>query len=89
MQEIADIDCANRPRVQYALRYQTYVYDVCYGADTVVEALMVQADLNSALAGAGFELRKWASNTSAVLQTVPLEFRVTKSSPRTFLAHCR
>jgi len=71
LQEIADVDSA--------LRYQTYVDDICYGADHVDEALAAQADLNFALAGAGLELRKWASNTDAVLQTVPIEFRVSKS----------
>lgn len=76
---IANADCAKLPRAQFALRYQTYVDDICYGADTVDEVLAAQADLNSALVGAGLELRKWASNTDAILQTVPIEFRVTKS----------
>jgi len=79
LQEIADVDCVDLPRAQSALRYQTYVDDICYGADHVDEALAAQADLNFALAGAGLELRKWASNTDAVLQTIPNEFRVSKS----------
>lgn len=74
LQETADVDCANIPRAQAALRYRTYVDDVCYGADTIDEALATQPDLNVAVAGAGLELRKWASITAAVLQTVPAEF---------------
>jgi len=79
LQEIADVDCRNSTRARDALRYQTYVDDICYGADTVGETLSIQAELMSILAGAGFELRKWTSNNDNVLQAVPEEFRVVKS----------
>lgn len=45
LQEVADTDCRNFPRVRDALRSQTYVEDVCYGADTIDKVLTVQAEL--------------------------------------------
>lgn len=80
LQEVADVNCRSSTRSCDALRHQTYVDEICYGADTAVEALSVQAELISVLAGAGFELCKWSSNTAAVLHAVPDEFRVTKST---------
>lgn len=62
-----------------ALRNQTYVDDICYGGDTVADVLSIQRDLISKLARTGFELRKWSSNTPAVLQTVPVDHRAVKS----------
>jgi len=56
---------------------QTYADDICYGADTVDYS--IQVELTAALNGAGFELRKLASNTAAVVPyAVPEEFRVIK-----------
>ncbi|XP_050064202.1 uncharacterized protein LOC126553053 [Aphis gossypii] len=80
LQEVADVDCHSFAHACDALRHQTYVDDICYGADTVNDVLSIQAELTSVLAGAGFELRKWASNTAPVLQAVPDEFRVIKST---------
>jgi len=80
LQEVADVDCRGSTSSCDALRHQTYVDDICYGADSAVDALTIQSELISVLAGAGFELRKWSSNTAAVLQAVPDEFRVSKST---------
>jgi hypothetical protein len=71
LQCIADNDCAQFPLVRDALCYQTYVDDICYGADNVASVLAVQSDLISVLARSGFELHKWSSNTPAVLQAIP------------------
>ncbi|CAI6349887.1 unnamed protein product [Macrosiphum euphorbiae] len=80
LQEVAEVDCHGSARVCDALRHQTYVDDICYGADTVDDALSIQVELTAVLNGAGFELRKWASNTAAVVHAVPEEFRVIKST---------
>lgn len=79
-QEVADVDCRGSARVCDALRHHTYVDDICYGADTVDNALSMQVELTAVLNGAGFELRKWASNTAAVVHAVLEEFRVIKST---------
>ncbi|XP_060873560.1 uncharacterized protein LOC132947314 [Metopolophium dirhodum] len=80
LQEVADVDCRGSARVCDALRHQTYVDDICYSADTVDDALSIQVELTAVLNSAGFELRKWASNTVAVVHAVPEEFRVIKST---------
>ncbi|CAI6373828.1 unnamed protein product [Macrosiphum euphorbiae] len=63
LQEVAEVDCHGSARVCDALRHQTYVDDICYGADTVDDALSIQVELTAVLNGAGFELRKWASKS--------------------------
>jgi len=68
---IASTDCDGFDRVRNALNYQTYVDDICVGADTIPDVLELQSDLISVLGRSGLELKKWASNTPAVLQAVP------------------
>lgn len=79
LQAIADSDGVSFPLVRDALCHHTYVDDICYGADSVTEVVAVQRDLNKVLARAGLELRKWASNTTAILHTVPADHRAVKS----------
>lgn len=68
---IASTDCDGFDRVRNALEYQTYVDDICDGADTITDVLKLQSDLISVLGKSGLQLKKWASNTRAVLQAVP------------------
>ncbi|XP_016661601.2 uncharacterized protein LOC107884315 [Acyrthosiphon pisum] len=51
-----------------------------FTTDILDDALSIQVELTAVLNGAGFELRKWASNTAAVVHAVPEEFRVIKST---------
>ncbi|KAL4125832.1 hypothetical protein QTP88_010072 [Uroleucon formosanum] len=76
LRAIADNDGESFPRVRDAICHQTYVDDICYGADTIA----VQSELNSVLARSGVELRKWSSNTPAILQAVPADHCVVKST---------
>ncbi|XP_065088817.1 uncharacterized protein LOC135710230 [Ochlerotatus camptorhynchus] len=48
-----------------------YVDDFLSGADTVEEATQLRSGVQSILASAGFELRKWSSNSSEVLSHIP------------------
>lgn len=80
LQAIADTDGVSFPRVRDALCHQTYVDDICYGADTLTDVVAVQSELTSVLAQSGFELRKWSSNTPDILHAVPAEHCVLKSS---------
>ncbi|KAL4127315.1 hypothetical protein QTP88_011490 [Uroleucon formosanum] len=73
---IASTDCDCLDSVRNALEYQTYVDDICDGADTISDVLKLQSDLVSVLSKSGLELKKWASNTPAVLQAVPAADRV-------------
>jgi len=75
LQSIAEQDCNNFLFVKEALLYQTYVDDICVGGDTEVDALSLQDGLIKVLNGAGMDLKKWASNTPAILDKVPFEDR--------------
>lgn len=81
LKHIAEHDCSNHPLVREAILYHTYVDDICVGADSENEALELQSDLITVLQGAGLELKKWASNTSSVLNTVSPEDRACGPLP--------
>ncbi|XP_058816696.1 uncharacterized protein LOC131679970 [Topomyia yanbarensis] len=49
----------------------TYVDDVLTGADSEEEAILLRQQLSTIFASGGFYLRKWASNSAAVLDGVP------------------
>lgn len=50
-----------------------YVDDVLIGADTSEEAVQLRKELSQVFSAGGFHLRKWASNSTEVLQGVPEE----------------
>ncbi|XP_060870209.1 uncharacterized protein LOC132944717 [Metopolophium dirhodum] len=79
LRDIADNDCTGFLEVQLGLREQTYVDDICLGADTEDELLTLQSNLCSVLKRAGLELKKWSSNTVSVLEAVSPEDRVMES----------
>jgi hypothetical protein len=58
-----------------------YVDDLLSGTSTVTEAIKLQQqDLSSLLQTAGFSLRKWASNHSKFLDTIPRELQETQQT---------
>lgn len=81
LQTIASDDCDNFELVRNALTRQTYVDDICDGADTMPNVLKLQSDLISVMHKAGLELKKWASNTPCVLEAVPAADRVCAPMP--------
>jgi len=81
LQTIAATDCENCESVRNALLRQTYVDDICTGADSVAEVLVLQSNLTQILKKSGFELKKWSSNTPAVLDAVPVDDRVSLPLP--------
>lgn len=72
---IADKDCNEFASVRAALTQQTYVDDICVGADTEQEVLILQSNLLTVLKGSGLELKKWSANTSSVLNAIPADSR--------------
>ncbi|KAL4104118.1 hypothetical protein QTP88_019431 [Uroleucon formosanum] len=58
LQTIASDDCDNFEFVRNALTRQTYVDDICDGADTMPSVLKLQSDLISVIHKAGLELKK-------------------------------
>jgi len=62
LKDIADNECQDFPEVQDGLRYQTYVDDICLGADTEELLSKVQSELIAVLGRSALELKKWSSN---------------------------
>ncbi|XP_055623360.1 uncharacterized protein LOC129766789 [Toxorhynchites rutilus septentrionalis] len=56
-----------------------YVDDFLSGADNEDEAVQLYFDVKSILASAGFELRKWNSNSSEVLSNIPANLKDDRS----------
>ena len=56
-----------------------YVDDVLDSCETVMEAKELRHQLSELVGDAGFKLRKWSSNKTAVIEDVLLEDRL--SSP--------
>lgn len=81
LQAIADEDCDGVGTVREALLRQTYVDDICVGADTEEEAMALQAQLISTLSRSGMELKKWSSNLQAILDAVPSASRSVLPTP--------
>jgi len=81
LKEIAVVYGQQYPLVQKALMYQTYMDDICTGADSIKEAQTLQDDLISILSQFGLELKKWASNSPQLLEKIPSEDRAAGSLP--------
>ncbi|KAL4141360.1 hypothetical protein QTP88_004012 [Uroleucon formosanum] len=77
LQSITSDDCIEFEWVRNALTRQTYVDDICDGADI----LKLQSDLICVLNKSGLELKKWPSNTPSVLDVVPAANRVHAPTP--------
>jgi len=81
LKAIALNDCTDYDDVRDALLNQTYVDDVCAGADSTTDVLKLQSDLISILSRAGLELKKWSSNEPDVLNAVPVDHCVSYPHP--------
>lgn len=73
LHDMADRRCTHSPAVQNAIRLQTYMDDICSGANSLKEAQELQQDLVQSLRSCGFELKKWSSNTPELLKGIPWE----------------
>ncbi|XP_045449986.1 uncharacterized protein LOC123658673 [Melitaea cinxia] len=78
LRTIRQLACDEGERLKLAaavLLNNVFVDDVITGADSEAQALLLQQELIAICATAGFELRKWHSNSQAVLAAVqPSEF---------------
>lgn len=73
LRHIADNDWDDVPDVGIALRHQTYMDDICVGADSLEAAKMLKTNLIITLARSGLSLKKWASNSPELLADLPTE----------------
>ncbi|KAL4083425.1 hypothetical protein QTP88_028741 [Uroleucon formosanum] len=72
---IADTECADQPDVKRALYNQTYMDDICVGAESLEAAKVLQSNLIQTLTRSSLQLRKWASNSSELLDHLNPEDR--------------
>jgi len=84
LKEIAIVHSQGYPQVQTALLSQTYMDDICTGADSVEDAQILQYNLTSMLNQFGLDLKKWASNSLELMKNIPLEDRAVGVGPLPF-----
>ncbi|XP_052561950.1 uncharacterized protein LOC120426986 [Culex pipiens pallens] len=78
--QLADDEGAQFPQASAAIKKHMYVDDFIGGAHTVDDAILLRSDLCKLLLKGGFQLRKWCSNSLAVLADIPSELLGTQSS---------
>ncbi|XP_062713282.1 uncharacterized protein LOC134290227 [Aedes albopictus] len=71
LKQIALDEGANYPAAAQAAIEDFYVDDLFSGANTVAEAIELREQMDAMLNSAGMQLRKWASNSPAVLVSIP------------------
>jgi hypothetical protein len=76
---LAEDNLLRHPKAAQVLSDDFYVDDLLSGTSTVQGAIEVR-ELSTLLDTAGFPLRKWASNNSAFLDTIPEERRETRQT---------
>ncbi|XP_062710724.1 uncharacterized protein LOC115256684 [Aedes albopictus] len=59
------------PEAAERIKNSTYVDDLTSGAKSVAEAIRLVKEINEIVESAGFTLRKWSSNSAAVLESLP------------------
>ena len=75
LRQLADDHRQEFPRAAKLVSTDFYVDDCLTGADSVSKAISVREKLNFLLGNARMTLRKWRSNSSELLATVPEELR--------------
>ena len=75
LQQLARDEEANYPQVTKIVLDDFYVDDFFSGADSVEEALTIQAEVMEMLESGGFLLRKWSSNDKQLLYHLPENLR--------------
>ncbi|XP_050532284.1 uncharacterized protein LOC126900516 [Daktulosphaira vitifoliae] len=78
--ELANVDGKLYPQAAEILLNDTFVDDIITGANSEKESLDYQAQLIKLCSLAHFELRKWASNSSQILQAVSENARAISPS---------
>ncbi|XP_045488936.1 uncharacterized protein LOC123690116 [Pieris rapae] len=69
--ELAERERLQFPRAADVLNSDVFVDDICTGAANEKEALILRDELIGILKAGGYELRKWVSNSQAVLAGLP------------------
>src|SRR5215475_4177927 len=80
LKKLAEDNLTSHPKAAQVLQHDFYVDDLLSGTSTLQEAVEVKQELSTLLDTAGFPLRKWASNNSNFLNTIPEELQETKQT---------
>jgi len=72
IKSIATTDCDGSEATRQVLLLQTYIDDICVGADSVDELMSFKTELISVLRRSSLELKKWLSNSTELIETVPV-----------------
>lgn len=80
LNECATLSANEYPDSSKAILRDMYVDDLITGAATEREAIERQQEISSILRSGGMDLRKWSSNSCAVLRNVPSTHRECKDS---------
>ena len=71
LQQVAEDHGGGHPIASQHIKQSFYVDDLLAGANTEEEAMELYSSLRSILSKAGFNLCKWRSNSTAVLNSIP------------------
>ncbi|CAI6350178.1 unnamed protein product [Macrosiphum euphorbiae] len=82
LHQLVEDEAKQYPEVRQVVREDMYVDDVATGSDSVENGLELQRNLSLVMGKGQFELRKWSSNSRALLEAVPSSHRQT--DPVTF-----
>ncbi|XP_036327148.1 uncharacterized protein LOC118739745 [Rhagoletis pomonella] len=73
LQQLAMANINKFPHAANIICNNIYVDDVMAGGNSIDAVINLKTELVNLLESGGFHLRKWSSNSTAVLQTVPAE----------------
>ncbi|KAG7212812.1 hypothetical protein KM043_013068 [Ampulex compressa] len=73
LQEMAELEKASLPLGATVVKRDFYVDDLLTGANSIGEAIVIRDQVIKILSKAGFKLRKWASNSSRLLEDIPCQ----------------
>ncbi|XP_046868575.1 uncharacterized protein LOC124461028 [Drosophila willistoni] len=68
-------ECEKYPLAVDVINHQMYVDDILSGGDSIAETEDVKNQVIGMLRSGTFELRKWASNCTKLLENIPVEHR--------------
>ncbi|XP_062708955.1 uncharacterized protein LOC134288362 [Aedes albopictus] len=79
LQQLASDGESTHPKAAEVVSKDFYIDDLLTGVASEEEGVELCRELIDLLQSAGFRLHKWASNSSAILQHIPAEFREDRS----------
>ncbi|XP_039297948.1 uncharacterized protein LOC120354644 [Nilaparvata lugens] len=80
LNHLADVECSLQSAVHQAIKEDFYVDDLISGSSSLSSAIELAHQLLTTLNKGNFELRKWLSNSSELLSTIPAHLIETATS---------